>query len=121
PASYAALQAAQGKGKFPFKPGMSAGVSIETNRAADVLSVPINAVTTRDSEPDAAEAPEDESDPGRKKSGVAERKAVDRIKTIVFVYDSGSGSVASREVETGLQDNEYIQILSGLRAGEQVV
>lgn len=121
PDSYAALQKAQGKGKFPFKPGMSAGVAIETNRAADVLSVPINAVTTRDSEPDAAETPEDEADRGPKKSRVVGRKADDRLKTMVFVYDSGSGRVASREVETGLQDNEYIQILSGLKAGEQVV
>src|SRR5690606_24072870 len=44
PGSYAGLKASQGKGKFPFKPGMSAGVAIETNRAANVLSVPINAV-----------------------------------------------------------------------------
>ena len=37
-----------GKGSFPFRPGMSASADIQTKTHANVLSVPINAVTTRD-------------------------------------------------------------------------
>ena len=37
-----------GKGTFPFRPGMSANADIQTKTHANVLSVPINAVTTRD-------------------------------------------------------------------------
>src|SRR6185437_794289 len=34
--------------KFPFRPGMSASADIKTKTHADVLSIPINAVTTRE-------------------------------------------------------------------------
>ena len=37
-----------GKGIFPFKPGMTATADIQTETHSNVLSVPINAVTTRD-------------------------------------------------------------------------
>ena len=37
-----------GKGSFPFRPGMSASADIQTKTHVNVLSVPINAVTTRD-------------------------------------------------------------------------
>ncbi len=36
------------KGRFPFRPGMSASTEIQTRREINVLSVPLNAVTTRD-------------------------------------------------------------------------
>jgi HlyD family secretion protein len=45
PGSYTDLL---GKGSFPFRPGMSATADIQTRTQKNVLSVPINAVTTRD-------------------------------------------------------------------------
>lgn len=102
--SYAGLRTELGKGKFPFKPGMSAGVEIQTQRARDVMAVPINAVTTRDW-----------SDSVKKTSGA------DQIRQVVFVYNQKEKQVLLRDVQTGIQDNEYIQITGGLKEGDQVV
>jgi HlyD family secretion protein len=38
---------------------------------------------------------------------------------VVFVYVDGK--VMAKEVKTGIQDDRYIQLLSGLEAGEEVV
>jgi HlyD family secretion protein len=48
PASYADLIDPTKPKSFPFRPGMSANADIQTNTHANVISVPINAVTTRD-------------------------------------------------------------------------
>src|SRR5690606_2686125 len=47
PESYADL-ITHTKGSFPFKPGMSASVEIQTKKLVDVLGLPVNAVTTRE-------------------------------------------------------------------------
>jgi len=106
PSSYEDLVAKLPKGKFPFKPGMSAAVEIQTNRQDNILSVPVNAVTTRDW-PDSLKS---------KDAAIG-----DDIRQVVFVYDSKVNTVALRDVKTGLQDNKYLQITEGLKDGEQVV
>jgi HlyD family secretion protein len=108
PASYAALRAELGVGKFPFKPGMSAGVAIQTRRETAVLSVPINAVTSREW-PDSLKKKEQ---PDLEK---------EEVRQVVFVYDAGTQKVSLRDVQTGIQDNEFIRITSGLKKGERVV
>lgn len=105
PESYARLRTELGKGKFPFKPGMSAGVDIQTKRAAGVLAIPINAVTTRDWSDSLKDAENNK----------------DKIRQVVFVYNPKEEQVYMRDVETGVQDNEYIQITKGLKEGDQVV
>lgn len=95
----------QASRSFPFKPGMSASVEIQTNTAANALSVPVNAVTTRDY-PDSVKAI---------------RGSDEELRQVVFVYNDATKKVALRDVKTGLQDNQFIQILDGLKAGEKVV
>jgi len=90
----------------PFRPGMSATVEIQTERVKNVLSVPVQSVTTRD----------DAEKDSTKKAKVDDKK---QIKEIVFVVENGVAK--RREVKTGIQDNEYIQILSGLKKDEQVI
>ncbi len=108
PSSYADLSAKLQKGKFPFKPGMSASVEIQTNRQDNILSVPVNAVTTRDW-PDSIK---------NKNTAIS---ANDNIRQVVFVYDSKLMQVALRDVKTGLQDNKYLEVTDGLKEGEEVV
>lgn len=108
PSSYADIVAALPKGKFPFKPGMSASVEIQTNRQDNILSVPVNAVTTRDWADSV-------------KNKLTATSANDEIRQVVFVYDSKTNTVGLRDVKTGLQDNKYLQITSGIKDGEQVV
>jgi HlyD family secretion protein len=108
PASYADLSASMAKGKFPFKPGMSSSVEIQTNKQDNILSVPVNAVTTRDW-------------PDSIKNKNAALSASDNIRQVVFVYEDKTHTVRLRDVKTGLQDNKYLQITEGLKDGEEVV
>jgi HlyD family secretion protein len=100
PESYQAL--VDGGDKNPFRPGMSATVDIRTQSKAGVLTVPIQSVTTR-------------TDTTKLTGTVAEKD----IRTLVFVAD-GKYALA-RDVKTGIQDNSYIEILSGVEENEQVV
>jgi len=109
PGSYSDLAAQMPKGKFPFKPGMSASVEIRTNRQDNILSVPVNAVTTRDW-PDSV-----------KKKNQAQNIDKDNIRQVAFVFDKKTKKVALTDVKTGLQDNQYIQVTSGLQDGDEVV
>ncbi len=93
------------KQTFVFKPGMSASVDILTRREKDVLAVPVNAVTTRDY-PDSIT-----------KKGEAPRQAWQ----VVFVLNRKENKVVLRDVKTGIQDNTFLQILSGLKSGEEVI
>lgn len=93
--------------KFPFRPGMSASVDINTETQQDVLSVPIQSVTTREEENE------------DKKEEETKKKEDEEIKEVVFVMSADT--VKMVEVKTGIQDDENIEILSGLQEGEEVV
>ncbi len=118
PASYADLLK-DGR-RYPFRPGMSASVDIFTQMAEGTLSVPIIAVTARDDDKKDEKADdkknEDEDEPQAKEVA---KKDNDLIKEIVFVVVGDT--VGIREVKTGIQDNDYIEIVSGLQEGETVV
>lgn len=107
PSSYADLAATLPKGKFPFKPGMSAFVEIHTQRQENILSIPVNAVTTRDW-----------TDSMKKQNNANDN---DDIRRVVFVYNEKTKEVSMRDITTGIQDNQYIHITNGLKEGEQVV
>jgi len=103
PDSYKDLIAVD-KRHFPFRPGMSASVEILTKHQLQVLAVPINAVTTRE---------EDEL-------GADNVVKDDKIKEYVFVVNDKNTTVL-KQVTTSVQDNTYIQILTGLSEGEKIV
>ncbi|HCM60191.1 MAG TPA: efflux transporter periplasmic adaptor subunit [Bacteroidales bacterium] len=85
----------------PFRPGMSASVDIYTSSKSSALTVPIQAVTTRTDTLS--------TDPAAK----------DKIRTLVFLSD-GTHALA-RDVKTGIQDNVNIEILEGLKEGDEVI
>lgn len=109
PASYSDLVA--GGKKYPFRPGMSASVSVNTKVMEDALSVPIQAVTIREKDKDKAQS--------EKMTGKEVEKTDDDFLEVVFVTEADT--VRMVEVQTGIQDATYIQILSGLKAKDQVV
>jgi HlyD family secretion protein len=111
--SYADLM---GKGKpFPFRPNMTGSADIKTNTQDNVLSVPLNAVTTRDKDNNSTQKSSDNNNSN-------ENTVVnsDDINEVVFVLQK-DGKVKQKMVKTGTQDLNYIQVLSGLNAGEEVV
>ncbi len=108
-----------GKGTFPFRPGMSASADIQTQTHANVLSVPINAVTTREKDDStgsgkkatANSAPDDKT----------KSTSADDLDVVVFIVDTKTGLVRKAIVKTAIQDINYIEITEGLKEGEQVV
>jgi len=98
--------------KNPFRPGMSATVDIQTKLETGVLAVPIQAVTTRSDSVLSDTA-------GSEGLASWERSSSDELTEIVFVVSEGKA--VARKVETGIQDNNYIQILDGLEDEEEII
>lgn len=116
PSSYADL--IQAGNKYPFRPGMSASVEINTETAEDVVSVPIQSVTTREKE----DKKKKNNRQLVKNDNNEEEKEADRrddLMEVVFVVQGDTVNMVP--VRTGVQDDSYIQIRSGLKAGDKVV
>jgi len=99
PASYADL--VKGGNLYPFRPGMSAGVDVLTSNSDGVISIPIEAVTTREKETD------------------DDVVGIEELEEVVFVVRADT--IDKVVVTTGLQDASVIEVKSGLEAGDAVV
>lgn len=111
------------KNLIPFRPGMSASVDIQTRRAEKVTSVPIQAVTTRNKDSlDAGKNndPDDQEITVKNDNEEKENKKVEE-KTKEFVFAVENGTIKQLEVTTGIQDNDYIEIKSGIKKGDVIV
>lgn len=111
--SYADLISKDANSFYPFRPGMSATVDIQTETRENVISVPIQSVTTRLVNEDKAE---------KEKEGMteAEKKEAEEKEEVVFVLQE-NGKVKKLTVETGIQDNNNIEVISGIAAGDEIV
>lgn len=109
----------------PFRPGMSATVDIQTRKVYNVTTVPIQAVTTRDSIIKASSKEIKSRREGDDETTTSEREEQTTttsgtiVQECVFVINDGV--VQLKKVKTGIQDNLNIQILEGLKPGEKVV
>ena len=92
-------------GTNPFRPGMSASVSIQTNRRAGVIAVPLQAITTRT----------DLLSDSLKKT-LTGNDAIEQV----FVLGK-ENKVEVRRITTGIQDLNYIEVLSGLKENDIVI
>ena len=98
---------------------MSASADIQTQTKLNVLSVPLNAVTTRDSKSDKAPADSKDAKP-KDATAVKSTSADDDIEEVVFILQKDS-KVKKVKVRTAIQDLNYIEILSGLHVGDEVI
>jgi HlyD family secretion protein len=107
----------------PFRPGMSATVEIQTETAKDALTLPIQAVTTRTVkdtlDKKTAKKKQKESSGDDDYEFIASSKKAAELQECVFLLDKTNAK--KMNVKTGIQDNTYIQILSGLKDGEEVI
>lgn len=118
--SYRDLVDRKNKRAFPFRPGMTASVEVLTERKSNILTVPIAAVTTRDPKVMKPDSEENEETPATNVSNEDKTpKKEEKPKEVVFVHVNGRAKL--REVKTGISDFENIEILSGLKEGEEVV
>ncbi len=109
--------------RAPFRPGMSATVSIKTAKSENVLSVPIQSVIAYDPNEEArkkkekldAENKSTNTDPESENNSLSENQ----YKEAVFVL---RGDTVQRvDVISGIQDENFIEIISGLTENEEVV
>ena len=92
---------------YPFRPGMSASVDVRTEEVKNALAIAIQSVTTRDKDDD------DKNKEGK------ENNSLDDLLEVVFLVKGDTVDMV--EVTTGIQDDSYIQILSGIKDGDEVV
>jgi len=117
PESYAKLVRSDSANPSPFRPGLSATVDIQTEQYSGI-AVPIQSVTTREKKREISEK-ENEVKPASAKDEKDKLKDAEPVKEYVFVYSAGK--VKQVLVTTGIQDDTYILIKTGLKGGEEVV
>jgi HlyD family secretion protein len=107
----------------PFRPGMSASVEIQTMRAANIITIPIPCVTTRSADTTKVKEHSGEDDDqnvvvkDEKEEKLNNKK--EEIKECVFVNNNGVAKMVY--VTTGVQDNDYIEIKSGVNIGDEII
>ncbi len=109
---------------FPnFRPGMSGTVDIFTRTVLDVVAVPIQAVTVRDfnklREEEARRNRRDTTEAAPAPEAPTPALEKEDLRKVIFVVEEGEARVV--EVETGIADDLYIEIKSGLQGGETVI
>ncbi len=114
---------------LPFRPGMSASADIQTNTHSNVLSVPINSVTTREKNSDstAAQKKNTKSDDqanngnnGNNGDNAPKTTSSADLDEVVFVLKT-DGTVKKVKVKTDIQDINYIEITDGLKEGDEII
>lgn len=112
PASYASSNSKTGQ-PSPFRPGLSATVDIQTERTKGLV-VPIQSVTVRQEE-------KKQEDLAVNKANDEDKKERQKPKAKEYVFIAEAGIAKQVEVKTGIQDDQNIIVLSGVKAGQQVV
>ncbi|MDP2207461.1 MAG: efflux RND transporter periplasmic adaptor subunit [Bacteroidota bacterium] len=103
-----------------LRPGMSMTAKIETDRRQNVLTVPIQSVTTRMPKKDEKKTEGDESpDVVIVTLEKLKKKDEPTVKEVVFLYNEGT--VKMVEVKRGISDDSYIEITEGLKEDDKVI
>src|SRR6266550_6430224 len=117
-----------------LRPGMSATADVETATVPNAVVVPIQAVTVRSTDSDLSPeerekrtAEQQARDKDDNRADVTNetlekqkaRELRDKLQRVVFIKNGDR--VHMQKVETGIADSTYIEIRSGVRAGEEVV
>ena len=106
--------------KYPFLPGMSATVEIQTNTRKGIISVPIQAVTTRGSDGTIKKAKEQVEKEGTENANAKEVAPKEpEQQEVVFVVKNKMAW--KKLVKTGIQDNTRIEISGGIAVGDEVI
>jgi len=104
-----------------LRPGMSASVDIETQTARRVVAVPLQSVTVR-SRAD-GRTPEQLKREREKQTGVSsielEKQTVKQLQRVVF--RKKGDKVELVPVQTGIADNNYMEIRLGVRPDDEIV
>jgi HlyD family secretion protein len=104
---------------FPFRPGMSASADIQTNTHANVLAVPINAVAVREKGTDNAVVGNSDDAGGDNKDAKVNTSNSQDLDEVVFLHQGDT--VRKVKVRTDIQDINYIEVVNGVKEGDEVI
>ncbi len=97
-----------------LRPGMTASAEISTKTATDVIGVPIQSVAVRTIDQLTLE--------GEEVADAEKRFTADDDGFVEIVFGvADDGTVTARQVTTGIQSEDMIEVLSGIDEGEEVV
>lgn len=102
----------------PFRPGMTATVDIITKRKENIVAVPISAVVIKD---DTTSVKKDIVAELDKKEQEQKGTAPKSDKKYECVFVKVGDKAKLRVVKTGIQDDTNIEIISGLKPGEEII
>jgi len=111
------------KNSSPFKPGMSATVEIKTFTVENTIAVPIQSVRAFNPEEEnkksdlKSKSDEDVKEP----INSPDESSVRKLKYLEAVFIKSGDTVLRKQVITGIQDQNYIQIVEGLEGKEEVI
>ncbi|MEO7983721.1 MAG: efflux RND transporter periplasmic adaptor subunit [Bacteroidota bacterium] len=105
---------------FPFRPGMSASAEIRTRKVENVLSVPIAAVNARVKGSDKSMDDKRKEEKAIKDEDAAATSTDDELEEVVFLLQK-DGTVKKAVVRSGIQDINYIEVMSGIKEADEVV
>lgn len=109
--------------KSPFRPGMSATVDIQTETAMNILTVPIQSVTTRadttEKEISKEENENEETAEGEDETLMNLGDGDNDLQEYVFLFQNGTAKMV--KVKTGIQDKMNIQIVEGVTKDQEVI
>jgi HlyD family secretion protein len=120
PATYKDLTDNKRPKSLVFRPGMTASADIQTKTHTDVLSVPINAVTTREKTAGSTAASKDKKPVEDQNGDVKQVTSSGDLDEVVFLLQPDK-TVKQVSVKTDIQDVNNIEIVDGLKPGDEVV
>eukprot|EP01012_Entosiphon_sulcatum_P015275 TRINITY_DN20264_c0_g1_i1.p1 TRINITY_DN20264_c0_g1~~TRINITY_DN20264_c0_g1_i1.p1 ORF type:complete len:444 (-),score=56.24 TRINITY_DN20264_c0_g1_i1:704-2035(-) len=104
----------EGKQQSIFRPGMSATVDIESESLTG-LAIPIQAVFTDNGK--SGDGGQSQENTDKQKSKLTDKK----VKQYIYAYDAKTKKVKKTEVTTGIQNDQFIIVKSGVKAGQEIV
>lgn len=117
PDSYSQVKGGAKDLPSPFRPGLSATVDIESESVTG-LAVPIQAVFTADKDKSADPMTSgNDQNADKQKAKLNDKK----VKQYVYLFDSKTSTVKKTEVTTGIQNDQYIIVKTGLKANQEIV
>ena len=100
-----------------LRPGMSCDSDIETETKYNIVAVPIQSVTARIDKP--KESGIEGGGPDGEAPASNGNGKHSKPKEVVFIADNGVAKMI--EVKTGISDDSFIEIASGLEAGQKII
>ena len=109
-----------------FLPGMSVTADIETRYRTNVITVPIQAVTTRmpgstSTEPDPKKTGSTSEEDKGQIEFLAGKKTRNVVKPIEVVFVQETGKAKMFPVKRGISDDSHYEILEGVTEGQEII